>query len=554
MKNCIVAVSFKIILAFLFFDAFCQITPQKYWIGFSDKNNSPYSIDNPREFLSERALSRRERQTIKINVTDLPVNTNYIDSLKRMGCKVINVSKWFNGVIVSIDDTVLLESIKQASFVKQPIIQVSCRQAAQIESHSIKQSEFLMVDIPDYGRSENQIVMLRGDYLHQQGYEGENMIIAIEDAGFANANNINSLSNLWMSDRVIALRDFVKDSLNILEAHYHGTLVLSIIAGISDQIIYGTATQAEFALIRTEDAGSECLIEEYNWACGAEFADSLGTDVINTSLGYSTFNDPLQNHRYKDMDGKTIPIAIAADIAASKGMLVVVSAGNEANNSWYRITSPADAINILAVGAVNPEGIISNFSSRGPSYDKRVKPDVCAQGVEVIAQSENGSIVECNGTSCAAPLIAGLATCLWQANQQASSQQIIEAIRQSGSICDHPDSLYGYGIANFFKADRILKYMLNPVEDQSIRFNLFPNPVRDHFYVEIVRPEIALNEKITISYIDLMGRTISMETRNIDESYSLLEFQNIQYLPTGIYTLRIELPEQKYSLRFMKVR
>lgn len=203
------------------------------------------------------------------------------------------------------------------------------------------------------------------------------------------------------------------------------------------------------------------MIEEYNWLCGAEYADSLGVDVINTSLGYLTFNDSRQNHTYKDLDGKTTPIAIAAGIAASKGIIVVVSAGNEGANQWFRITTPADAINILSVGAVDSMGTIARFSSRGPSYDGRIKPEVCAQGVNTIAQAD-GAILEVSGTSCSAPLISGLAACLWEANSDATSLQVRDAIIRSSSMFYDPDSIYGYGIPNFLMADRVLKHKIVP--------------------------------------------------------------------------------------------
>ena len=554
MKKNIFVVLIKAYLAFSAFNLYGQTQPVKYWIPFIDKSNNPFSIERPLEFLSYRALLRREKQSIAITVTDLPVNPFYIDSIKRMGFKIINSSKWLNGVVVSTDDTSLLEKIKKIDFVKQSIKQVSCYPNFQLQKQGIKQWEKNLEGFPDYGNSENQITMLKGDYLHRQGYEGEGMLIAIEDAGFTNANNISSLQNIWISNRVVAMKDFVKDSLSILEAHSHGTLVFSIIAGILSQVMYGTATQANFALIRTEDGGSECIIEEYNWACGAEFADSLGADVINTSLGYSLFNNTSQNHTYMDMDGKTTPIAIAADIAASKGMLIVVSAGNEGANKWRRITTPADAINVLTVGAVDETGIITNFSSRGPSYDKRVKPDVCAQGLSTVAQSENGSIINVSGTSCSAPLITGLATCLWEANPQASNMEIMEAIRQGSSQFEHPDSLYGYGIANFLKSDRILKYGINPVDNLSVHFNLFPNPATDHFYLEVIRPENSANESITINFLDIVGKTLYSEKRNLNESYSILEFQDFQFFPTGIYTLQIVFPDQIHSLLFMKTK
>jgi subtilisin family serine protease len=539
-------------MVFGMFNVLGQVSPGKYWVAFTDKNNTPYSVDKPYEFLSERAIERRQKQGIEISESDLPVDPAYLNQLNKLGFKIINVSKWLNGVILSAGNDSLLDTLNYLSFVKNPILKVCAGRNIQGQPEDKFQDIQFFKETSDYGNSDNQIEMLKGEYLHEQGYEGQNMIIAIQDAGFTNANSVSSLMHLWLSDRVIAIRDYVKDSLDILKANQHGTVVLSIIAGVFDKYLYGTAVEADFVLTRTEDGKSEYLIEEYNWVCGAEFVDSLGADVINSSVGYSTFNDSLQNHSYKDMDGKTTPVSIGVVMAASKGILVVSSAGNEGNNSWYRITAPADADSILSVGAVDEDGVIAYFSSRGPSFDGRIKPDICAQGYNTTAQLSDGTIINCNGTSCSAPLISGLAACLWQANISATSQQLIKAIQQSSSLYDSPDMTYGYGIPNFTKADRILKYMINPVGKGLMTFNLFPSPARNYFYLEIIRPESTDRETIIISYVDLLGRTLNREQRYIQDNYSILEFQNIEYLPTGINILRIELLEQVYSLLFLK--
>jgi serine protease AprX len=552
MRNFILIVSISACFALSSLNLQGQINTVKYWIAFTDKNNNPFKIEKPEEYLSERALLRRQNQSIQISESDLPVNPSYIDSLRQMGFKIINTSRWLNGVIVSADSNVELGKLDNIDFIKLPIIQVSCKNSSHQHFQGFKESITGPNEVPDYGQSDNQIKMLNGDYLHRQGFEGEKRIIAIEDAGFTNANSISSLFNLWMANRVVVMKDFVKDSLSLLDANSHGTIVLSILAGVIPQVLYGTATQANYALLRTEDGCSECIIEEYNWACGAEFADSLGADVINSSLGYSVFDDSTQNHYYKDMDGKTTPAAIAAGIAASKGMLVVVSAGNEGSNGWYRITTPADAINVLTVGAVDQTETITKFSSRGPSFDKRIKPDVCARGLATVAQSESDMVINVSGTSCSAPLISGLATCLWEANPKSTCRQILEAIQESSSQYDHPDSLYGYGIPDFLKADRILKYNIKPAEAISVHFSLFPNPATDHFYLEVIRPQNSMPESVTIYFLDIMGKILNIEKRNLEEPYSILEFQGFEYYSTGIYTLRIEFQDQLYSVLFMK--
>ena len=277
------------------------------------------------------------------------------------------------------------------------------------------------------------------------------MQIAVIDAGFINADILPAFDSLWINNQILGQRDFVDGDNWVLDAHTHGMVILSILGANLPNELMGSAPKANYWLLRSEDAGSEYRIEEENWVSAAEFADSAGVDVINTSLGYSTFDDTLQNYNYKDMDGRTTRISRGAVKAASKGILVVVSAGNERNKLWKYITAPADADSILAVGAVDEFGTLASFSSVGPSSDGRIKPDVAAQGVGTVAQGLGG-LIGCNGTSCSSPVIAGLAACLWQANKQMSNVEIIEMIKQSSSQYQNPDTLTGYGLPNFANA------------------------------------------------------------------------------------------------------
>lgn len=525
----------------------------KYWISFSDKNNTPYNIDSPSEFLSERSIARRLQQNIAIIEEDLPVDPQYIIDLTNLGMQVINTSKWFNGAIVSSNDYELLDTLENYNFIKsEPIL---IKPALNDKSLKNKESKKIVLNIyPTYGYSSKQIKMLNGEYLHRANFEGQGMLIAVQDAGFTNADKISSLQHIWDEGRVVAKRDFVKDNLGFFESHRHGTLVFSIIGGIIEDAIYGTATQANYALIRTEDGNSEYIIEEYNWVCGAEFADSLGVDIMNSSLGYSLFDDSQQNHTYSDMDGQTTPVSIGADIAVSKGMIVVASAGNSGNNTWFRIIAPGDAFNVITVGAVDSGQLIASFSSRGPSYDRRVKPDISAQGVGTVAQSPNGDVTLCNGTSCSAPLISGMLACLWQANPHATAMQIIESIRESSSQYEDPDSLYGYGIPDFFIANRYLSGVKPPPENNIVTYNLFPNPVSNYFYLEILRPLDASDGTVLISYHDVLGNIAKKEEREIIGSHSMLEFENIESLTTGMYFLKIEFPGGVHTLPFMKIK
>ncbi len=545
---------FILVLFFSMLKIYCQDNLPRYWISFSDKVNTPFSIAQPEEFLSERAIDRRIRQNITITEQDLPVDPLYVDSLSRLGLQVINVSKWFNGALIATSNTELIDSIQKLVFIHGPAILVKPSIAYKSGISHVNADKFSVVQLSvPYGYSSSQIEMLHGEYFHQQEIEGEGILIAILDAGFDNADNISSLAHIWQEDKLITTKDFVKDDLNIFNSHSHGTLVFSIIAGIQENILYGSAPDAEFALIRTEDGNSEYLIEEYNWVCGAEFADSLGADIINSSLGYSLFDDARQNHSYNDLDGVTTPISVAANLAAAKGIVVVASAGNSGNDPWYRITAPADANNIITVGAVDSLGIITDFSSRGPSFDRRVKPDVCSQGLYTVGQYPDGSFVYAAGTSCSAPLITGMVACLWQVNRQADYLEVIDAFHKAGNQYFTPDSLYGYGIPDLTKSDQLLANTLVDSIGTVQTISIFPNPVHSYFYININQPEANGNQAITINIYDTLGRLCRRENRNIDSNNFILDFQDIQILNTGLYFLQVNLSGKTLALPFIKI-
>jgi serine protease AprX len=545
-------ISFVLLIIFFSAGINAQIAPNRYWIEFSDKLNSPYSINHPEEYLSERSINRRLQHNIDINTNDLPVNPAYIDSLEAIGLIIINTSKWLNGAIVETYDTSLLTKTLKLSFVSHiPLFNsISNNEESALNKYIDEQKK---ADAPSYGESRNQIEMLNGDYLHNKGYYGDDLLIAVLDAGFNNANLISSLQHLWNDNKIVASYDFVKDGSSFFSTYQHGTFVLTAMAGIEDNVIFGTATEAQYLLIRTEKEPTEYVSEEYNWVCGAEYADSIGADIINSSLGYTQFDNKFQNHTYSDMDGKTNMSSIGASLASSKGMLVVVSAGNSGNKTWGWIGSPADADNILTIGAVDPYGIRSDFSSHGPTYDGRIKPDVCAQGENVIVQNQSGTFVGVGGTSLSSPIIAGMAACLWQANPGATNLQIIDAIRQSSSQYTKPDSLYGYGIPDFGRADRIVKNILAPQESLPFSFFNYPNPVKNILSIEIYQKESDKPHQAFLNVYDLAGR-ICAESVNILISENSMINIDLNNLSTGVYYLIINIEGRKYSSVFLKLK
>jgi hypothetical protein len=454
-----------------------QVAPDKYWIRFTDKNNSPYSIDYPEQFLSQKAIDRRNNQGILINSNDLPVNPAYIQAVANLGATVLNVSKWMNSVTIYTASQTVVDAISQLPFVLsvgksefEPKNLTSESKKPFFDSETYGEIEkvdnvksLLEGKSYDYGQAYNQISMLNGIALHDLGYNATGMTIAVLDAGFKNANTISAFSYLWSNNRILGYKDFVEPAApNIFNSHTHGTHVLSTMgANLPGQMI-GTAPEAFYWLLRCEDGGSEYLIEELNWVSAAEFADSVGVDVINSSLGYTTFDDPSQNHTYQDMNGNTTPVAKGADMVVSKGMIVVNSAGNEGSSSWYYIGSPADGDSVFSIGAVDASGNYVSFSSHGPTSDGQMKPDVVAQGSgTTIISANTGNVITGSGTSFSSPVTAGMVTCLWQAHPNRRNTEILQAIRQSGSLAVNPNNEMGYGIPNYMTAHNLLLQPLN---------------------------------------------------------------------------------------------
>ncbi len=538
---------------FLFFSlhpGMGQVAPYTYWVEFTDKKGTPYSLDHPEEFLTERSLQRREEQNIKLDSTDLPINPAYIDSLINLGCVVHNTSKWLNGTVILSSDELLIDTLHHLSFVASPLKTLENQSGKYNKIEKYPEST---KNVADYGYSERQIKMLHGESLHNLGYEGENIYIAVLDGGFKKVDDVESLSHLWDNNQIIAWKDFVNDGVDMFDAHPHGTIVLSLMAGIIPGNIYGTSPEASYILVRTEDTFSEYPVEEYNWVSGAEYADSLGTDVINSSLGYSIFDDSQYNHSYEDMDGKTTPASIGANMAARKGILVSVSAGNSGHySSWGYITAPSDADSILTVGAVDSTEQIAYFSGRGTSFDGRVKPDVCAMGVKAYGQADPGMLMFCTGTSCSAPLIAGLSACLWQANPNATAQQIRMAILESAHHYSRPDTAYGYGIPDFSLANLLLKeFSKDPTGITKIK--IVPNPILDFGYLYIELPWIKSSKVATIDFFDLAGSQISTYNQIFEPGYNYVELKLPNNLEKGHYILRMTIDERVYQAPLLKL-
>jgi hypothetical protein len=335
----------------------------------------------------------------------------------------------------------------------------------------------------------------------------------------------------------------------VFEDHWHGTMVLSCMGGyISGQIV-GTAPKAQYWLLRTEDADTEFLVEEDNWVAAAEFADSVGADVLNTSLGYTTFDDNTMNHSYLGLDGNTYRISVATDFAVAKGMFAVSSAGNSGASSWYHIGAPADADSALTVGAVDAGGIITSFSSRGPSADGDIKPNVCAQGRDAIVSALGGGIQTANGTSFSSPITCGAVACLWQANPTMNNMEIYEAILKSSHQYNFPDdSLYGYGIPDFCMANIILSQKEKSTSEGNIQF--FPNPFKSSVSFTL---STSLTQNIIVDLCDIFGKKVYSGAYFLNKNtVNTIEIKELSKLAKGLYILTVTGNGIFYSEKIIK--
>ena len=523
--------------------------PDSYWIQLKDKKGTPYKISQPETFLSQRSIDRRMRQHILIDETDLPVSPDYLDSLRNRGLEIVHTSKWLNGATVRTADTTLIKKIATLPFVN--LVQLT-KPANVLKSVSNKFSDEVVnteYNPENYGNAIDQLAQLNGQYLHRQGFRGKGIQIAILDAGFLNVNTIEAFDSLRNSNRLLGTRDFVDPTSDIYNQNYHGMSVLSCMGGNIPGSLIGTAPDASFYLLRSEDVSSEYLIEEDNWVAAAEYADSLGVDVINSSLGYTLFNDSLMNHSFADLNGKTTRVTQAANMAFQKGILVFNSAGNEANKSWKRIIAPSDGENVIAVAAVDKDGLRASFSSVGPAFGGAIKPNVAAMGSGTTLVTSNGTIGYSSGTSFSSPVLAGMGACLLQSNPYAGAKMAKLAIERSASQYDKPDSLLGFGIPDFEKADKYLKVnSANKLKDKS-SWTVSPNPFSESIFLRNLNT--VNNKNYLISIYNLQGICLWQSTFNSEETIIL---KNLANLPQGFLILSIRSGETEERIKLIKTR
>lgn len=525
------------------FTSFGQIAPGLYRVTFADKSGTNYSLSQPIEFLSQRAIDRRIRFGIPIDSLDLPVSDDNILQLSAaLDMDIVHTSKWFNSVVIRSTDTLGLDTVMSLPCVTS-LKSVSSEGDRHVEDkleHPSK-SEIGGHYEGHYGGAYRQVTMLNTHLLHEMGARGEGMMIGVLDSGFDHADTIPAFAHLFEENRILLTHDVADGGSDVYNDHTHGMSVLSTMAAYEPGVIVGTAPRAQYLLLRTEVTGSEFIWEEDNWVVGAEICDSAGCDILNTSLGYTTFDDSTMDHTYMDMDGISTRISLGATIASSKGMLPVNSAGNSGDSEWYYVGAPADARGVLSVGAVDEDREIASFSSHGPTSDGRLKPDVSALGKGTWGLHQWG-MGKINGTSFSAPIVAGSVACLWQLHPDRSNAELMNAVVASAHLSNDPDNDIGNGIPDFFIAHKLL--LDEPVgNDAESLMSVFPNGFNDHFFIDVYNElqDQVLVEMFTMNGVSVLNRIVEVDHDHFHRIR--VETSEMANSSSGPYVLRVSMGE-----------
>lgn len=584
-----------------------QTSFSRYVLVFTDKKGSPFTLTDPSPYLSDASVQRRAKQQIAIDSTDLPLSPVYLDSIASVpNVTILNRSKWLNQVAIRTSDPAALATIRSFSFVRQffPVAMDAgarsqnghgakfpggatmsgiqgTRDALRMKrgetgagSTATEKKEIaekqrktrtrsiagikterriaaISGDALSYGGTSAQIHIHHGEYLHDQGFRGQGIRIAIIDDGFSGYLSNPVFDSLRSDGRVLGSWDFVNNKESVNEEDIHGAYCLSIMAANRPGIMVGSAPGASFWLFKTEDVNSEYPVEEQNWAAAAEFADSVGADMITTSLGYIHFDDPSFDHSYAQRDGHTAISTRAANFAVGKGMIVLASADNSGSDTadTKYVGCPGDADSVLTVGGTDIEGRVSGFSSWGPNASGRIKPDVVSVGVGTVIASANGEPVTGNGTSFSTPNLAGLVACLWEAFPEFSNHAILDAIRESSSNYFNPDEHYGYGLPDLQKASELLRDArgVNAVVSRGYPgITAWPVPYSNDLTV-LFQAQNSGNAGLTL--IDAVGQAIERQTvvTNKGQWYTV-HFISVPKMSGAVYFVRYTDGKQQMVL------
>jgi len=532
----------RILIAFLVFCQAFVYAQEDAWVYLTDKDNTGFSISNPSQFLTQQAIDRKNAQGVAIDNRDLPVSETYISQLKtQTGITVLAKSKWFNAVHVrgiqeDIDALAALEFVDYIDFANSTLNRSTSNSNHQ-DKFEIEES---LIDF-EYGGTQNQVEMINLDNLHLSDYTGNGIIIAVLDAGFPNVNTMSSFHRLRNNNDLLGGYDFVDRTDNVyeFEGNNHGTKVLSVMAGFVQDQYVGTAPDASYYLFRTEDVFGENPVEESYWVEAAERADSLGVHIINSSLGYTVYDNPNYSYTPSQMNGQVAFISKGATIASEKGILVVNSAGNSGNNSWQIVGAPADASQVFSIGGVDSDGAYVSFSSQGSAAQSTLKPDVVARAASTFVIDQFDVVVNNNGTSFSSPIMAGAMACLKQALPSMSNEQLKQFTRMSASQYTTPDFMMGYGIPDMQLA---LNLALSVPEETYGELKIFPNPVNNELHIQLPS-----DDTTKLMIFDVLGKLV-LET-SFNSSYQKI---NTSSMNSGMYILRIESSSGSKTFKLIK--
>jgi serine protease AprX len=525
---------------------------QLYWVTFTQKD-SIFSTQQPLRFLTEASVMRRLKWNIPITFSDLPVSAVYLNQLTSDGFVLITQSKWLNGAVVLVQHKEDLAKLKAYSFILSQTFlgtyqepRTSGKRMGDINEMlrvlSTKNDSRNTMDTNWYGKSYRQVSMLHTQQLHHLGFKGEGVKIALLDAGFNNADTLPVFQQLRLDKRIKATYDFVQHNEQVYDDDDHGLAVLSCMAGYQPHEFVGTAPMADYYLLRSEYAKTEMPIEELYWIAAIEYADSIGVDIVNSSLGYNQYDDIRFSYTHKDLDGKTSLISKAATMAVQKGLVVLVSAGNEGDDDWKFISVPADVKEVITVGGVDPSGNLVGFSSIGPTADKRIKPDVMAMADNVWVASSRGVYYPGDGTSYSCPLMTGSVACLMQAYPLATPARLQEVLHLASSNYNEPDKYIGYGIPDL----KLAYDMLKPDTAETIIDVRVLNDGKVHMVFRSVLPQ-----KVICTLQNEQGETILTETIQVKKAgVSRISLKKIKQFSKGNYSLQCQFKQGKVIFPF----
>ena len=526
---------FTLFLFVVFFTVSAQVPhiEYKFRIHLTDKGWTDYCITQPERFLSRAAIERRQRQNVAITEDDLPLSRDFFTQIAFAGGQVVAHSNWLKTMVVQVPDSARIVHISQLSFVDSvQLVWRGTPHTNRTETRPRLRSTENVEKSDDYfGLTADQFAMHNAKTMSEAGFRGCGKRIAVIDAGFANADVIPRFENIQ------GYRNFVPRT-DIFIGNDHGTRVLSTMSIYQPGLMIGSAPDATFWIMKSEDVATEFPVEMDYWIRAIEVADSLGIDIVNTSLGYSTFDDPSMNYTRADLTGRASLMSRAADMAFDRGMILVNSAGNSGNSAWQKITIPADAFNVIAVGAVDTDGTIAGFSSLGPTVDGRIKPDLVSVGINTVVLDRWNVVSRGSGTSFASPFLAGLIASLWSINPYLHRTEVIDIVKSSADRFLAPDTIFGHGITDFGLAMQKMLKTLDVHTDAITAGNWHIQPTATGFLVNFSATIRTLSTNTSVTLLDERGEIIFSQVLSYD-------------IPSAAITVSPEMRTQNNYLHFV---